>query len=160
MAEGGVPAEPQLLMVAAVAGMVSIIALPLTLVAPASALLVFAVPFTLAVAGRVRGRPWLINTAFVLVALVSGVILFRIGPLGFVPAIVLFAGPVVAAIAVGPLLREVDNVAAAAFLLGGSIAVIAGFASAGVGRTPAAIAVGVASVTALAVVIVRLRAIG
>lgn len=160
MEEGSAAVEPRLLVLAAVAGMVSIVALPLTLVAPASALLVFAVPFTLAIAGRIRGRPGLVNAAFVLVALVSGVILLRIGPLGFIPAIVLFAGPVVAAIAVGPLLREVDTVAAAAFLLGGSIAVIAGFASAAVGRTPAAIAVGVASVTALAVVVVRLRGLG
>ena len=57
MAQGGAAVEPRLLVLAAVAGMVSIIALPLTLVAPASALLVFAVPFTLAVAGRIRGRP-------------------------------------------------------------------------------------------------------
>jgi hypothetical protein len=64
---------------------------------------------------------------------------------------VLLAGPVVSVVAIGMPLREADLVAGAAFLGGGTIAVIAGFATASVaGATSLVLGVGLVSLAAVA----------
>lgn len=159
------PADPppdNLLLAATVFGMAAIIALPLSAtdggwLAP---VLVFATPVVLVLAGRMRGQPGLVIAGAVLaLVLLALAILARsdidVGVIASLAPLVLLAGPVVAAIAVGLPLRERDLVAAGGFLLSGTIAVIAGFAAA---ATPGAalLVVGVGLIGCV-VVAVRLR---
>lgn len=158
------PAGPptRLLLPAAVFGMAAIIALPLSATAGArlAPLLVFATPIVLILAGRMRAQPGLVASGAVLALLLVAIaLLTRLGiELGVVANLapfVLLIGPIVAVIAVGLPLRDRDLIAAAGFLLSGTIAVIAGFAVAG---TPGAatLVVGV-GLFGCAIVAVRLR---
>lgn len=151
-----------LLLAATVVGMAAIIALPLSATAGAwlAPLLVFATPIVLVLAGRMRAQPGLAVAGAVLaVLLLVLAILARadvdVGAVANLAPFVLLVGPVVAVIAVGLPLRDRDVVAAAGFLLSGTIAVIAGFAAAG---TPGAalLVVGVGLV-GCAIVAARLR---
>jgi len=155
------PSAPQLL-AATVFGMAAIVALPLSATAGAwlVPLLVFATPIVLVLAGRMRAQPALVAAGGALaVALLAIALLTRsgieVGVIANLAPLVLLVGPVVAVIAVGLPLRERDLIAAAGFLLSGTIAVIAGFSAAG---TPgaAALVVGVGLV-GCAIVAVRLR---
>ena len=129
--------QRRLLLPAALFGMTAIVALPLS-ATPAgrtAPLLVFATPITLVLIGMLRRQRALIATgagvALVLLALAvlrsAGL---EVGVLGNLAPLVLLVGPVVAVIAVGLPLRELDLVAAGGFLISGTIAVIAGFAAA------------------------------
>lgn len=110
--------------------MAAIVALPMSLAAPRSvAVLVFATPLLLAMIARMRDLPWLLGVAFLLLVLLGMAMFVPLLPLSILAAIVLFAGPAVAVIAVGVPLRTIDVVAAAAFLASATIAVIAGFAT-------------------------------
>ncbi|TVR24825.1 MAG: hypothetical protein EA387_05150 [Nitriliruptor sp.] len=134
--------ERRLLLPASLFGMAAILALPLS-ATPAGRIvpaLVFATPITLVLVGMLhRHRGVVVTGAALAVALLvlalavaSGV---DPGVLGNLAPLVLLVGPVVAVIAVGRPLREVDVVAAAGFLISATIAVIAGFAAA---QTPGA----------------------
>lgn len=156
----GPPAR--LLLPATVFGMTAIIALPLSATAGAwlVPLLVFATPIVLVLAGRMRAQPGLVAAGAVLALLLIAIALLprvgvEVGAIANLAPFVLLVGPVVAVIAVGLPLRDRDLIAAAGFLLSGTIAVIAGFAAAG---TPgaAALVVGVGLV-GCAIVAVRLR---
>ncbi|MFO7961522.1 MAG: hypothetical protein R6U94_11305 [Nitriliruptoraceae bacterium] len=155
----GPPAR--LLLPATVFGMAAIVALPLSATPGAWVvpLLVFATPVVLVLAGRMRAQPGLVAAGAVLAVLLLGIALLtrsgiEVGVIANLAPFVLLVGPVVAVIAVGLPLRERDLVAAAGFLLSGTIAVIAGFAVAG---TPgaAALVVGV-GLLGCAIVAVRL----
>lgn|GEM_PF-2217152 len=154
-----------LLLAATVFGMAAIIALPLSATAGAwsAPLLVFATPIVLLLAGRMRAQRGLVIAGAVLAVLLLVIaILTRVGvDVGAVANLapfVLLVGPVVAVIAVGLPLRDRDLVAAAGFLLSGTIAVIAGFAAAG---TPgAALLVLAVGLVGCAIVAVRLRTNG
>lgn len=155
--ESGHPARHygrRLLLAATVAGMAAIVALPLSLMAPRSvAVSIFATPLVLALVARLRGLPWLLNVAFVLLALVGAALFLQFEPLSILAVIVLFAGPLVGVVAVGLPLREVDIVAAGAFLLTGTVAVVAGFATVEVAGS-ALLVVGIAT---LGVIVVAAR---
>jgi hypothetical protein len=110
----------------------------------------------LVLAGAMRRTPMLLwggaGLALVLLALLvltwSGI---GVGPVGGIAPLVLLAGPAVAVVAVGLPLRQTDLVAGAAFLGGGTIAVIAGFAAAAVdGATSLVLGVGLVSFAAVA----------
>lgn len=136
--------------------MAAIVALPLWAVEPDSRrILVFALPLTLALVARMRALSWLRNVSIVLTVLIGLAAVPGLETLGFVAAMVLLTGPVVAVAVVGAPLRDVDLPAAGGFLLSGTIAVIAGFASGGVPGSGWLI-VGVA-LAGLAVVAFRLR---
>jgi hypothetical protein len=131
--------DRRLLMLAAAAGMSSIVALPLSANPTTAGLavpLVFSLPLTLAVVGRMRGLPWMTWTAFVLLVLLGSVLILRIEPLAFLGVGALLLGPLVAVVAVGMPLRETDMVAAAGFLIGGTIAVVVGFATVDLAGSP------------------------
>ena len=158
------PAGPptRLLLPAAVFGMAAIIALPLSATAGAwlAPLLVFATPIVLILAGRMRAQPGLVASGAVLALLLVAIALLprlgiELGVVANLAPFVLLIGPIVAVIAVGLPLRDRDLIAAAGFLLSGTIAVIAGFAVAG---TPGAatLVVGV-GLFGCATVAVRLR---
>lgn len=141
--------------------MAAIVALPLSATAGAWVvpLLVFATPVVLVLAGRMRAQPGLVAAGAALAVLLLAIALLtrsgiEVGVIANLGPFVLLVGPVVAVIAVGLPLRERDLVAAAGFLLSGTIAVIAGFAVAG---TPgaAALVVGV-GLLGCAIVAVRL----
>ncbi|MFO7779169.1 MAG: hypothetical protein R6V28_12515 [Nitriliruptoraceae bacterium] len=159
----GPPAR--LLLPATVFGMAAIVALPLSATAGAwlVPLLVFATPIVLVLAGRMRAQPGLVAAGAALALLLLAIALLtrsgiEVGLLANLGPFVLLVGPVVAVIAVGLPLRDRDLVAAAGFLLSGTIAVIAGFAVAG---TPGAavLVIGVGLV-GCAIVAVRLRSHG
>lgn len=156
MPNAEVPASDRaLVLLAAVAGMGAIVALPLSVSAPGAALLVFSVPLLLAVMGRLRAQPMLVAGAVVVMILVSSVVLLRIEALGLLAVIVLFAGPILAVILVGTLLRELDQVAAAAFLLGGTIAVVAGFTITGLDPRGATVVVLLVATVSLGITAAR-----
>jgi len=134
--------ERRLLLPASLFGMAAILALPLS-ATPAgwtAPVLVFATPITLVLVGMLHRHRGVVLTggalalALLVLALtaVSGA---DAGVFGNLAPLVLLVGPVVAVIAVGRPLREVDLVAAAGFLISATIAVIAGFAAA---QTPGA----------------------
>jgi len=150
--------DRRLLLAGALFGMLAIMALPLTQTAGAAVAvpLVFATPVVLVLSGAMRGsRPLLgvgAGIALVLLALLvlteAGV---SVGGAGVVAPLVLLAGPVVAAVAIGMPLRQADLVAGGAFLAGGTIAVIAGFAAASVaGATSLVLGVGLVSFATVA----------
>ncbi len=152
-------AEPdrRTLLLAAIAGMAAIVALPLSvtaawLVAP----LIFSVPLLLALSGKLRAQPMLIGIAAGLLVLLGATFLLNVEVLGLAAVVVLLAGPILAVLLVGPPLRDLDQIAAGAFLLGGTIAVVAGFTTAGISRQGSAIVVGVVAVVSLTVVSSRL----
>jgi hypothetical protein len=146
--------DPRLLLLASLAGMGAVIVLPLSAVAPVAVLpLVFSLPLLLAVVARMRGLNWLRNTAIVLLILVGLALVPGYDVLNVVPAAVVLIGPIVAVVLVGAPLRDVDVAAAAGFLISGTIAVIAGFATRGVPGS-AWLVVGVA---ALGLVVVGVR---
>lgn len=156
----GPPAR--LLLPAAVFGMAAIIALPLSATEGAwlVPLLVFATPIVLVLAGRIRAQPGLVASGAALALLLLAIAVLgwsgvEVGVIANLAPFVLLVGPVVAVIAVGLPLRDRDLVAAAGFLLSGTIAVIAGFAVAG---TPGAatLVIGV-GIVGCAIVAVRLR---
>lgn len=129
--------ERRLLLPASLFGMAAILALPLS-ATPAGWLapvLVFATPITLVLVGMlhrhrgvvVAGAALAVALLVLAVATVSGT---DAGVVGNLAPLVLLIGPVVAVIAVGRPLREIDVVAAAGFLISATIAVIAGFAAA------------------------------
>ena len=129
--------ERRLLLPASLFGMAAILALPLS-ATPAGWLapvLVFATPITLVLVGMLHRHRGVVVTGAALavallalaVATVSGT---DAGVVGNLAPLVLLIGPVVAVIAVGRPLREIDVVAAAGFLISATIAVIAGFAAA------------------------------
>lgn len=149
--------DRRLLLLSAAAGMGAIVALPLSItVAWSTIVLIFSVPLVLALVGKLRARPPLIVAGIVVLAVVGAVLLLPIEFLGYLALVVLLAGPVVAIVLVGPPLREVDQVAAAAFLMGGTIAVITGFTTSGVSATGSAVAVVGVAVVSLAIVASRL----
>lgn len=149
--------DRRLVMLAAVAGMGAITALPLSVSAPGlSVLLVFSVPLLLGVVGRLRSQPILVGSAIVVLVMVSAAIVLQIDALAALAVIVLFAGPVLAVILVGVLLRELDQFAAVAFLVGGTIAVVAGFMITGLSRTGAAVVVVLVALVALGLTALRL----
>jgi hypothetical protein len=151
--------EPRLLLLASIAGLAAIIALPLSVTLPGATLLVFAVPLTLAAVARLQGRPWLINLATLLLVLIGAAMFVDLPLLRLIAAGTLLAGPIIAVVTVGSPLRDADPIAAAAFLLSGTIAVIGGFSAAGASRTGAsAIAIGVA-LTGITVIGMRLRSL-
>lgn len=126
------PYDRRLLLLASLAGMGAVVVLPLSAVAPAAVVpLVFSLPLLLAVVARMRAMPWLLNVAFVLLALTALGVAPVAGVLNVVPAAVILIGPIVAVVVVGAPLREVDVIAAAGFLLSGTVAVIGGFAAGG-----------------------------
>jgi hypothetical protein len=127
----------RLLRSAALAGLVAIAALPLSVTLPGGRLLVFATPLCLGIVGRMHARPWLLNVAVLLAVLVGAAVLVDLPFVRAVAVGTILAGPILAVVAVGRPLRETDHLAAAAFLLGGTIAVIAGFSVAAVGRVEA-----------------------
>lgn len=152
------PPDRRLLLAGALFGMLAIVALPLTQTAGAAVAvpLVFATPIVLVLAGSMRRSPALLwsgaGLAVVLLGLLaatwSGV---GVGPVGSLAPLVLLAGPAVAVVAIGLPLRQADLIAGAAFLGGGTIAVIAGFASASVaGATALVLGVGLVSLAAVA----------
>jgi hypothetical protein len=162
------PPDRRLLLAGALFGMLAIIALPLTQTAgPEVAVpLVFATPIVLVLAGAMRrSRPLLMIGAGVAVVLLGLLALSAtgtsVGPVGVLAPLVLLAGPVVAVVAVGLPLRETDLIAGAAFLGGGTIAVIAGFlAAATAGATSLVLGVGLVSFAAVAYRIGRQPAAG
>lgn len=143
----------RLLLLASIAGMACIVALPLTmtgtlLVAP---VLVFALPVMLAFVGRMRGATWLLAVAFVLFVLLAVSLFLPVGPLELLPPAAILIGPPAAVIAVGIPLRDVDISAAAWFLLTGLAAVVGGLAAADVrGSTLMVVGIGLIGVTAVA----------
>jgi hypothetical protein len=141
---------------ATIAGMAAIVALPLSLAAPRSVVVtVFATPLLLAVVAKMRDLRWLFSVAFALLVLLGAAITLPVALLSVLAAVVLFVGPIVAVIVVGVALREIDLVAAGSFLLSGTIAVIAGFA--GAETDGAAIVVVGVAVVGLALVFSRLN---
>jgi hypothetical protein len=149
--------DRRLLLAGSLFGMLAIVALPLTQTAGAAVAipLVFATPVVLVLSGAMRRSPGLLwsgaGLALVLLGLLaatwSGV---GVGPVGTLAPLVLLAGPAVAVVAIGLPLREVDLIAGAAFLGGGTIAVIAGFAAAAVaGATSLVLGVGLVSLAAV-----------
>jgi hypothetical protein len=146
--------DPRLLLLASLAGMGAVIVLPLSAVAPITVVpLVFSLPLLLVVVARMHGLNWLRNTAIVLLILVGLALVPGYEVLNIVPAAVVLIGPIVAVIVVGAPLRDVDVAAAAGFLISGTIAVIAGFATRGV---PGSVWL-VVGVAALGLVVVGVR---
>jgi hypothetical protein len=149
-----------LLLLSAVVGMAAIVSLPLLSLivsASAGAPLLFSVPLLLALTGKRRGQPRLVVAAGVVLVLLAAALLLQNDLLGLLAFLVVLTGPVLAILLVGVPLRDTDLVAAAAFMLGGTIAVVSGFTIAGVSRPGAGIVVGLVAVASLAVVAVRLR---
>lgn len=152
------PPDRRLLLAGALFGMLAIIALPLTQTAGAEVAvpLVFATPVVLVLSGAMRGsRPLLGIGAAIAIVLLALLALTAsgasVGPVGVIAPLVLLAGPAVAAVAIGMPLRQTDLIAGAAFLGGGTIAVIAGFAAAAVaGATSLVLGVGLVSFAAVA----------
>ena len=153
--------ERRLLLPASLFGMAAILALPLS-ATPAGWLapvLVFATPITLVLIGMLHRHRGVILTgavlAVVLLLLALATVLgVETGALGNLAPLVLLVGPVVAVIAVGRPLRDVDVVAAAGFLLSATIGVIAGFAAA---QTPGAVGLVLAmGLVGVAIVAVRI----
>jgi hypothetical protein len=149
--------DPRLLGLAAVAGMASMAALPLSITPWGNVLLAFALPLTLALVGRMRARLWLINLGFVLLVLIGAIVVLQLEALGLVGALVLFVGPVVAAVLVGLPLREFDLVASGAYLMGGTIAIVAGFLITAIDPQAAAAVIVAVAITSSTVVVVRVR---
>lgn len=149
--------DGRLIMLSTVAGMGAIIALPLSVSAPGvSVLLVFSVPLMLAVVGRLRSQPALVGSAVVVLLMVGAAVLLQVDALSLLAVVVLFAGPILAVILVGTLLRERDQVAAGAFLLGGTIAVVAGFTITGISRQGATVIVALVAFISLGLTASRL----
>lgn len=130
--------DRRLLLLATMFGMAAIVALPLTAAAsPAvAAVLSLATPVVLLLSGRLRGNRGLVIAGGALLGLLiallgADLMGLSLGPLAGVVVLVVLAGPVVAVVAVGLPLREVDLAAGGAFLISASIAVISGFAAAG-----------------------------
>lgn len=135
------------LVLASATAMVSIAALPLTasLGPGIAAILVFALPLTLALVGRMRDAPRMIGIALLLLlvlagAVGTGVLAATTGvggsaadAAGIVVFVVTVAAPIIAIVVVGVPLRAVDRVAAMGFLGAGTITVIAGLGTAGMG---------------------------
>lgn len=129
--------DRRLLLPASLFGMAAILALPLS-ATPAGwivSVLVFATPITLVLVGLLYHHRGVVLTGAALAVALLGLALAVAsdvdpGVLGNLAPLVLLVGPVVAVIAVGRPLREVDLVAAAGFLISATIAVIAGFAAA------------------------------
>jgi hypothetical protein len=150
------PAQPpdrRLLLAGALFGMLAIVALPLTQTAGAQVAvpLVFATPIVLVLSGAMRRSRPLLGVGAAIALVLLGLLALTatgtsVGPVGVIAPLVLLAGPAVAAVAIGLPLRETDLVAGAAFLGGGTIAVIAGFAAASVaGATSLVLGVGLVS---------------
>ena len=153
--------EHRLLLLAAAAGMGAIIALPLSVSAPGpSVLLVFAVPLMLALVGRIRAQPNLVVTAVIVLLMVASAVFLQNDLLSLLAVVVLFAGPILAVILVGTLLRDQDQVAAGAFLLGGTIAVVAGFTITGISRQGASLIVALVALVSLGITAGRLSRSG
>lgn len=111
--------------------MAAIVALPLSLAAPRSVtVLIFSTPVLLVLVSRMFELSWLLNAAVILFVVLLAAVLLPIAVLSVVAAFVLFVGPIVAVVVVGARLRDLDLVASGSFLLSGTIAVIAGFATA------------------------------
>ncbi len=150
--------DPRLLLAGALFGMLAIVALPLTQTAGAAVAipLVFATPIVLVLAGAMRRSPTLLWIGAGLAVVLLGLLALTragvgVGPVGTLAPLVLLAGPAVAVIAIGLPLRQADLVAGAAFLGGGTIAVIAGFAAAAVaGATSLVLGVGLVSFATVA----------
>lgn len=151
------PADTRLLALATVAGMLAILALPLSATVWATGLLAFALPVTFVAAGRVRGTPWMVWVGAVLLVLVATAVLVPGGGLGPIGALVLLIGPVAAALLVGVPLRDHDPVAGGAFLVSGTIAIMGGFLIAAADPLAAALVVTAIGGVGVAVVLVRLR---
>lgn len=160
--------ERRLLVPASLFGMAAILALPLsaTPVGWIVPVLVFATPITLVLVGMLhRHRGVVIAGAALAVVLLALALAVAGGTdpgvLGNLAPLVLLVGPVVAVIAVGRPLRELDVVAAAGFLICATIAVIAGFAAA---QTPGAaglvVALGLLGCAIVAVRLGRRAAVG
>lgn len=151
------PLDRRALLLASVAAMAAIVTLPLTASAPPVAgLTMFGIPLVAAVVGRVRGWPGLYALAGIALVVLLVARLTTLTVAGNLALMVVLAGPVLAVVLVGPPLRAVDVGAAAGLLLGGTIAVVAGFATTGLSATGSALTVGVAAVVSLGVVAARL----
>lgn len=123
--------DRRLLIAITVVGMAAIVALPLSLAAPRSVtVLIFSTPVLLVLVSRMFELSWLLNAAVILFVVLLAAVLLPIAVLSVVAAFVLFVGPIVAVVVVGARLRDLDLVASGSFLLSGTIAVIAGFATA------------------------------
>ncbi|MFO7961261.1 MAG: hypothetical protein R6U94_09970 [Nitriliruptoraceae bacterium] len=156
------PAGPEydhrVLLLATAVAMAAIVALPLTAAAdPAvAAALSLATPVVLLLAGRLRGQRWMVLVGTALLVALAGLLAadlagVGIGPLAGLVVAVVLVGPVVAVLAVGLPLREVDMVAGGAFLITATIAVISGFAAAGTtGATALILGVALVGFTAVA----------
>ncbi|MFU8839885.1 MAG: hypothetical protein ACNA8R_04100 [Nitriliruptoraceae bacterium] len=152
------PPDRRLLLTGALFGMLAIIALPLTQTAGVAVAipLVFATPIVLVLAGAMRRSPALLWVGAGLAAVLLTLLALTwfgvgVGPVGTLAPLVLLAGPAIAVIAIGLPLRHADLVAGAAFLGGGTIAVIAGFAAATVaGATSLVVGVGLVSFATVA----------
>ena len=153
------------LVLASATGMASIAALPLTasLGPGIAALMVFALPLTLALVGRLRGAPRMIGVALVLLVVLAGAV--GTGLLaattgvggsaadlaGIIVFVVTVAAPIIAIVVVGVPLRAVDTVAAGGYLGAGTIAVIAGMGTAGTaGSVPLVLGLSLVGVTVVA----------
>lgn len=143
------------LLLASVAGMGTMLALPATRIAPQVALvLVFSLPLLLAVIARGTGRNGMMIAAFVLLLVVATAVFLQVPGAPLLATITVLVGPIVAVILVGAPLRQHDVVAAGGFLGAGTIAIIAGFAAADLDGALALI-VGVGLV-GIAIVIARI----
>lgn len=145
--------DPRLLLRAAIAGMAAIVALPISALAPdALLLLVFALPALLFVSATIYALAWLRPVAIGLTALLAVTLVAGILPI--VPTAVVFLGPIAAVVLVGTPLREVDLIAAAGFLMSGTVTVIGGFATRGMAGALALVVV--VALIGVAIVGVRL----
>lgn len=145
------------LLLASVAAMAAIVTLPLSASAPSVAgITMFGIPLVAAVVGRARTWPGMYALAGVMLVVLLVARLTTLTVAGNLALMVVLAGPVLAVVLVGPPLRLVDVGAAAGLLLGGTIAVIAGFATAGLSATGSAITVGVTALVSLGIVAARL----
>ena len=153
------------LVLASATGMASIAALPLTatLGPGIAALMVFALPLTLALVGKLRDAPRMIGVALVLLLVLAGAV--GTGLLaattgvsgsaadlaGIIVFVVTLAAPIIAIVVVGVPLRGVDTIAAGGFLGTGTIAVIAGMGTAGTaGSVPLVLGLSLVGVTVVA----------
>lgn len=144
------------LILASVAGMGTIVALPMSAVAPATlGVLVFSLPLLLAVLARGTGRNGLMIAAFVLLLVLAAAV-FPTGIPGVdvIATVTVLVGPIIAVVLVGAPLRQHDVPAAAGFLGAGTIAIIGGFAASGT-QGAAGLVVGLALI-GIVIVIARL----
>lgn len=147
-----------LLLLAAVLGMASIIALPLSLVIPGSVqLMVFATPLLLVAGARLHQQAWLFPAGIGIAVVLLAAILLDVQFLAVVAALILFAGPIAAVVIVGLPLRDRDLIAAGSFLLSATIAVIAGFAG---GNAVTGAAVTIIGIAIVGLVLVASRVMG